>query len=54
MFHYDFGDNWYFDILVQKVEETEDFTPKKILKRFGLLDQDTWGCVRGNEQKPST
>jgi uncharacterized protein YtpQ (UPF0354 family) len=36
---FDFGDSWHFDILVQKIEETDEHIDGEILKSVGILNQ---------------
>lgn len=37
--HYDFGDNWMFTIIVQKITETEEKVAPTVIKEKGYIEQ---------------
>lgn len=41
--HYDFGDDWMFTIVVQKIEETSEKVAPTVIKEKGAIEQyPTW------------
>ena len=41
--HYDFGDDWMFTIVVQKIEETSEKVAPSVIKEKGAIEQyPTW------------
>lgn len=42
LYCYDFGDNWYFDIMFEKEIEVEDKLPKVLRWKWWYLVEDCW------------
>ena len=39
LFHFDFGDNWWFMVHVQRIEEEKEYSPPVLLKKKGKIIQ---------------
>ena len=39
LFHFDFGDNWWFMVHVQKTEEEKEYSPPVLLRKKGKIIQ---------------
>ena len=39
LFHYDFGDDWLFQITVSKIQEVPEYIPHSVIKEKGSIEQ---------------